>query len=64
MGASRFPREDRFGDYPKSGWGRSDEQQPWDRPRDWDRNYKLEPATVVDYGHRPVSSSGASGIII
>lgn len=69
LGGSRFPshgnREDRFGDFSRSGWGRSEERgQSWDhgnRSRDWDRDFKLEPATVVDYGHRPVAVPGLTG---
>lgn len=72
LGCSRFPpsvnREDRFGDFSKAGWARFEERgQSWDhgsRSRDWDRDFELEPATVVDYGHRPVTAPGITGTYI
>ncbi|XP_069691442.1 YLP motif-containing protein 1-like isoform X2 [Periplaneta americana] len=64
LGGGRFPpsgsREDRFADFGKTGWGRPEERGPaWEhggRSRDWEQDFELEPATVVDYGHRPVAA--------
>ena len=69
VGGSTFPppgnREDRVGDFPKGGWGRIEERvQSWDhgsRSHDWNKDFELEPATVVDYGHRPAAVPGLTG---